>query len=343
MISIIVPVYNSEKTLQRCIESLLLQTYTDIEILLVIDGPTDSSIDIARAYEKKDSRIKLIEKQNEGVSKARNTGLSFSKGEYIQFVDSDDYIDKSMCEKLIQSVDKVNAQMALCGFHHLFLNRDIIKVPSNGCYNLKEKTDLFLQLYESGFLNMPWNKLFKKELIQESFDETLSLGEDLLFNLNYMKQIDSIAVVGEPLYYYIQKNGQDTLSSKKREDKYEIAVKICEAAKESYFSLLKEAGQAEDVKLQAGYQIVHKRLILEFLDEIEGMAYDKTLTRRQKLNRIETYMKDTYIQNANKNIGKLQADYEVINYFFKRENNFIVYALIYIRKWCLAIFRSFHK
>lgn len=341
MISIIVPVYNSEKTLQRCIESLLMQTYSDIEILLVIDGATDSSLDIGKAYEKKDSRVKVIQKENEGVSKARNLGLSFAKGEYIQFVDSDDYIEGNMCEKLIQSVDKTKAQMALCGFHHLFLNRDIKKVPLKGGYVLKESTDVFLSLYESGYLNMPWNKLFKRELIQRDFDASLSLGEDLLFNLNYMNEIDKITVIDEPLYYYIQKNGQDTLSSKKREDKYEIAVRICEAVKESYLNLLKAAGLTEDkVQIEAGYQVIHKRLILEFLDEIEGMAYDKTMTKIQKLNTIEKYMKDSYIRSANKRIGKLQIDYEVINYFFKKEKKYMVYFLIYLRKWCLGLARG---
>lgn len=341
MISIIVPVYNSEKTLQRCIESLLIQTYSDIEILLVIDGATDSSLDIGKAYEKKDSRVKVIQKENEGVSKARNLGLSFAKGEYIQFVDSDDYIEGNMCEKLIQSVDKTKAQMALCGFHHLFLNRDIKKVPPKGGYVLKESTDVFLSLYESGYLNMPWNKLFKRELIQRDFDASLSLGEDLLFNLNYMNEIDKITVIDEPLYYYIQKNGQDTLSSKKREDKYEIAVRICEAVKESYLNLLKATGLTENkAQIEAGNQVIHKRLILEFLDEIEGMAYDKTMTKIQKLNTIEKYMKDSYIRSANKRIGKLQIDYEVINYFFKKEKKYMVYFLIYLRKWCLGLARG---
>jgi glycosyltransferase involved in cell wall biosynthesis len=342
MISIIVPVYNSEKTLERCMESLINQTYSDIEILLVIDGPTDSSLDIGRTYEKKDSRVKVILKENEGVSKARNTGLTLAKGEYIQFVDSDDYISPKMCEKLIKNVENTGAQMVLCGFHHIFLNRDILKVPNNGIFSLKQNTEEFLRLYETGFLNMPWNKLFKREWISEGFDSSLSLGEDLLFNLDYMKKIDQISVIEEPLYYYIQQNGQDTLSTKKRKDKYQIAVRICEAVKEFYFSLLKDCDAEEhNTKIEAGSQVIHKRLILEFLDEIEGMAYDKALNRKQKLETIDKYMKDAYIRKANQRIGSLQIDYSLINFFFKRKNKYMVYLLIYLRKWCLHILRGF--
>lgn len=340
MISIIVPVYNSERTLQRCMDSLITQTYSDIEILLVIDGATDTCADIGKSYENKDSRVKVIQKENEGVSKARNTGLMHAKGEYIQFVDSDDYIAKDMCEKLIKSVDNTDAQMALCGFHHLFLNRDIIKVPSKGVINLHEQTKEFLKLYGAGFLNMPWNKLFRKEWIYNNFDVTLSLGEDLLFNLDYINEIDKIALIDEPLYCYIQKNGQDTLSSKKREDKYEIAIRLCETAKESYCKLLKKAGLSDDrERVAEGNQMIQRRLILEFLDEIEGMAYDNTLSKNEKLNFIDKYMKDSYLHNANQNIGVLQIDYAVINYFFKRKQKYMVYLLIYLRKWCLGLLR----
>lgn len=341
MISIIVPVYNSEKTLHRCVESLVAQTYKEIEIVLVMDGPTDSSLDIGKSFEQQDSRVRVLLKENEGVSKARNYGLSFAKGEYIQFVDSDDYIETNMCEKLMESVDKTGAQMALCGYHHLFLNRDIKKVAKQGSYVLKDSPQMFLELYESGYLNMPWNKLFKKELIAQGFNEELSLGEDLLFNLKYMENVIQLTIVEEPLYYYIQQNGQDSLSTKRREDKYEIAVKICESVKSSYAQIL-EAAKITDNKtyVEQGNKIIYKRFILEFLDEIEGLAYDTALSRKQKLERIEMYMLDSYIRKANQDIGKLQIDYQIINYFFKRKKKYSIYLLIYLRKWALEALRG---
>lgn len=341
MVSIIVPVYNSEKTLERCIESLIHQTYSDIEILLVIDGSTDSSVDIAKVYEKKDSRVKAILKENEGVSKARNTGLELAKGEYIQFVDSDDYIAPHMCETLMKNVDNTQVSMVLCGYHHLFLERDIIKSPKDGIYLLKKNTETFLQLYEAGFLNMPWNKLFKREAIIKGFDTSLSLGEDLLFNLNYLKQVDQIVVINDSLYYYIQKNGQDTLSSRKRKDKYQIAVRICESVKEFYSFLLKDCNKQEyNVKMKEGSKVFHKRLMIEFLDEMEGLAYDKTLNKNQKLETIKRYINDSYIQKANQEIGTMQIDYEIINFCFRKKWTSIIYILIYLRKWSVDFIRK---
>jgi len=164
---------------------------------------------------------------------------------------------------LIWIVDKSSAEIVLCGFHHLFVNRDIVKVPQGGIYSFMESPEVFLRLYETGFLNMPWNKLFKRELIKNRFDTSLSLGEDLLFNLSYMKKIKNIAVIDEPLYYYVQQKGQDTLSSKKRKDKYEIAIKICEAVKEFYRYFIEDLPkEKKDTQLKKGEQIIHKRLIL---------------------------------------------------------------------------------
>lgn len=342
LISIIVPVYNSEETLHRCIKSLMCQTYKEIEILLVMDGPTDASLEIGKRLEKQDLRICVLEKVNEGVSKARNYGLLFAKGEYIQFVDSDDYIEPTMCEKLVQHVDKSGAPLVLCGYHHLFLNRDVIKVPKQTSDTFDKHPQKFLELYEAGFLNMPWNKLYKKALILEDFDVNLSLGEDLLFNLNYIEGIDALGIVEEPLYYYVQQNGQDTLSSKKREDKYEIAVKLCESVKQSYEKILLKSGNEENsIERENGLRIIHKRFILEFLDEIEGLAYDTSLTKNQKLECIETYINDSYIKHANQKIGKLQVDYQMINYFVRHNQKHMVYLLIYLRKWVLTLVRGF--
>ena len=106
MISIIVPVYNAEKWIDRCIKSLIKQTYDDIEIILVNDGSTDTSLSVCKKYADIDKRIVVIDKKNSGVSATRNIGIEIAKGEYIQFVDSDDYIDEKMCEMLVNAIEK---------------------------------------------------------------------------------------------------------------------------------------------------------------------------------------------------------------------------------------------
>ena len=118
MISIIVPVYNSEKTLSRCVESLQAQTETELEILLVDDGSTDGSGDLCDAFAQADKRIQVIHKENNGVSSARNAGIRKAQGDYVQFVDSDDYVDPAYCRSMREALEQGGGRLAVCGYHH---------------------------------------------------------------------------------------------------------------------------------------------------------------------------------------------------------------------------------
>ena len=129
MISVIVPVYRSEKTLQRCVESLLNQTEQDFEILLIVDGPPDNSGVLCKELQKTDSRIRVIEQDNSGVSTARNRGIAEAGGEYIRFVDSDDYVDPDSNAVLLEAMKKTGADLVVAGYHHLYFGRDILKTP----------------------------------------------------------------------------------------------------------------------------------------------------------------------------------------------------------------------
>ena len=171
MVSIIVPVYKSEETLTRCVESLLAQTYKDLEILLVVEAPPDGSGILAEELAKRDGRIRILNQKNEGVSNARNFGLQHAKGEYVRFVDSDDYVLPNSVEILVKVMEQTKADMVIAGFHHLYFGRCILKNPalkacSMVCEVAEEKVQVFCgrtveeeaymyDLYQTGFLNMP--------------------------------------------------------------------------------------------------------------------------------------------------------------------------------------------
>ncbi|MDD7024679.1 MAG: glycosyltransferase family 2 protein, partial [Oscillospiraceae bacterium] len=129
MISIVVPVYKSEKTLHRCVDSLLRQTFGDIEVLLVVDGSPDRSAEICEEYAAKDARVRVLYRHNEGVSQARNRGVEHASGEYICFVDSDDFIEASTCERMLGIMEEEQADLVIAGFHHWYLGRDVKKRP----------------------------------------------------------------------------------------------------------------------------------------------------------------------------------------------------------------------
>lgn len=332
MISIIVPVYKSEQTLHRCLDSLLRQTCSDIEVLLVVDGSPDRSAEICEEYAAKDKRVRVLYQNNEGVSQARNRGIREALGEYIQFLDSDDFVEANTCERMLKLLLEEDADLVIAGFHHWYLGRDVKKLPrEEETYTKETFKEAFLTLYEDGYLNMPWNKLFKKEKIQEGFPSDLNLGEDLLFNLAYIQGAERICVCREMFCHYIQEDKKNTLSTKRRADKLEIASRICERTKEFYRELM---GADADVTR------IHAKFVKEFLDEVEGLAFDDSLTKQEKKKLIEAYSTAPYMQSVNGKLALPGLDYRIINRFFRNGHVGCVYCLIYMRKAAVLLVRK---
>lgn len=205
LISVIVPVYNAEKYLGKCIESIINQTYKDIEIILVNDGSKDDSLSVCNDYAKIDSRIRVVDIDNSGVSCARNTGIFYATGKYIQFVDSDDYINLDMTEKLFNAAQEHDVDLVVCGYNTI-VNGECTKNQIISSYlnkALTEKDVNVTDLFNTSFFNSPWNKLYKKALITSEFKEDFKIGEDLLFNLDYLQNIDKFSVLDECLYNYV--------------------------------------------------------------------------------------------------------------------------------------------
>lgn len=229
MISIIVPVYNVENVLHYCIESILNQTYTDFELLLVDDGSTDRSGDICEKYAVKDTRIRVIHKDNGGVSSARNFGIDNANGEYICFVDSDDYLNSMFLEKLLETKNS-NPQIDNCWCCFQTVNQyggERIQDNTLKGYQLLVEFDTsqIMTLHEYWLDAGPVCKLFSNQIIKENgirFDTSLSLGEDLLFNFCYLDNTNKrIIVCNEALYNYVRVN-DESLSQKYREDLFNI-------------------------------------------------------------------------------------------------------------------------
>ena len=341
MISIVVPVYKSEKTLGGCLDSLLAQTYQDIEVICVVDGSPDSCGDICDAYAKKDRRVKSIKRENGGVSSARNRGIEEAKGEYLLFVDSDDTVEPTYCEKMWNAHLETGAELVICGFHHWYVGRDVEKVPSNpGVYLTgvgesqqsvagAEFAKDFLTLYQEGFLNMPWNKLFKKELAGR-FDTSLSLGEDLLFNMSYLEQCEKAAVIRDALIHYIQEEKGNTLSTKKRADKLEIAAKVCAGVQAFYEKI------TGDRKL---HPVIAGKFVMEFLDECESLPFDKQTSKKEKLQVIKRLANHKQFMEANKIAEVTVLDYKILQWCFAHGVWKLIYPLCVARKGVVVIAR----
>ncbi len=211
MISVIVPIYNSEKYLKKCVNSILSQTYKDLEIILVNDGSTDNTPRICDEFAKKDNRVKVIHQENGGQATARNTGLDAAKGEYIAFVDSDDYLEQDTYELLLSMLESNNCDISMCGHKEVMENENSIGA-NDFCDEILDTKALWQEVF-GRLNNAVWNKLYLKELIDElRFPIGMIHGEDLIFNLNYLKRCKNGVINRSEKYYYVQRVGSVTKS-----------------------------------------------------------------------------------------------------------------------------------
>lgn len=205
-VSIIIPAYNSEVTIARCLESIIKQTYKDFECIVVNDGSNDNTSKICHQYAASDERLKVIDKNNGGVSSARNAGIDSAIGEWITFIDSDDYIDSTYLEHFASQLDDVDIVFSSS---YIIENGNQIKVKSNHInYNgkLVNGAKTLNELYFNGYTNMPWGKFFKADIIHSNnldFDPRYQYGEDILFTLSFLELAAKMKVAPISGYHYI--------------------------------------------------------------------------------------------------------------------------------------------
>lgn len=212
ILSVIVPVYNVERYLGECIDSIISQTFKNIEIIIVNDGSKDSSLEIAHRYERNDRRIRVISQFNQGLPAARNAGLQIARGEYVAFVDSDDIIDTAMYEKLITIIKSYQTDLVVCGYMRFDkINSTIGWQYSEDVIILNKENICEFFGYSIGSV---CNKLYKNELIKkykiEFVDKDIVSQEDYYFNIKYFMHSKVIASVKEPFYHYRIRSGSIT-------------------------------------------------------------------------------------------------------------------------------------
>lgn len=206
-VSIVIPVYNGQSLIARCLDSILKQTYQNFQIIAVDDGSTDSTRSILDEYARKDSRIQAVTITHGGVSKARNAGLALATGEYLQFTDADDTLDERFLEKMVGLMQANDAELAVCRFSHPFFQTYI----TDGVYDLTDERQL-LDFYQDTFaLVMPWNKVWKRTCFTQPFDESVHFSEDELGNLANLCNVKKAVTTGEYLYcYYFANEAPDS-------------------------------------------------------------------------------------------------------------------------------------
>ena len=245
-VSIIVPVYNVERYIERCINSILHQSLQRIEVILVDDGSTDHCPEICDRYASLDARVRVVHQQNAGVSNARNKGLSLACGEYIGFVDADDYVDRNMFLKLYNTAKEKNVPVACCNLNFIDEKNNVIYSKSESVVTITGE-DLFRRMFDtSAFLRMGvWNKIYRSDTIANcSFENDKHMAEDMLFLLKVIPQLKEVVYIREGLYYYFrQREGAATsraYSSFERE-RVENTHFMAEYIRKNYFQIYPQA------------------------------------------------------------------------------------------------------
>jgi Glycosyl transferase family 2. len=212
LVSIIVPIYNSEKTLGRCIESILNQTYKDFELILLNDGSTDDSGRICDMYASQDIRVHVVHKENTGVSDTRNQGIAMARGQYLQFVDSDDWITPDATELFVRTAEKYQCDMIIADFYRVIGERVSKKgaIEQEGIIDRVAYATYMMQKPADFYYGVLWNKFFKRSIVEKyglKMDSAISWCEDFIFNLEYLRYVRSVYVLKIPVYYYVKTKG----------------------------------------------------------------------------------------------------------------------------------------
>lgn len=264
LISVVLPVYNVAAYLERCIESIVNQTYQNLEILLIDDGSTDESQEICRKWAEKDSRIRHIRKENQGLGMARNTGMEYAAGKYICFFDSDDYVALDALEQCCVLAEKEQADVVCFGFHRVSKTGQILQTrtpcPEHLTYQGEAVREEFLPELiapdtaagkDSGLWMSAWTALYRLELLQKSgwqfVSERVVLSEDLYSLLRLYGFVQKVAVLPKALYYYCE--NETSLSRVYRPDRY-ARIKDCYDA---CMGVCQELGYSEEVRRRLAY------------------------------------------------------------------------------------------
>ena len=330
-LSIVVPIYNSEKYLEKCVSSILNQYYRNIEVILVDDGSTDNSKEICLKFRDLDSRIKVISTENRGVSSARNIGIENATGKYIAFVDSDDSVEPNIYIEMLKNIKR--GYMPIIGYKYVDEQDHFLDEKKAYDYDgIFQKKDFFI-FCENFIMNSPVNKLFYLDVIIQNdirFDENLSLGEDLIFVLEYIKYVDFIIIINKSLYRY-KISEENSLSKKYRHDFFEIKIKLLKSIYTTFFE-----NDISDPKYKKRFFTMALDSFISSMNNIMDPKNDIEKKEKFKIN-------NDILKSKEFKILLNLADLSIINIFTKIGFKLNSYELVYYSNKLMTILKEIIK
>lgn len=277
-VSIIVPVYNAEKYLRKCLDSAVRQTLADIEIIIVNDESPDHSAEIIKEYEAGDHRIKVVNRKNGGLARARNSGLSVATGEYIGFVDCDDWVELDMFEKMYEAGKRHGADIVICDYNRIFVDcveRSRLGLQTEALHmdvlGMRIYFDKYYFTYKHG--DEVWNKIYRRKYLND-FDirfEPETFSEDKLFNLTCLLNVKIISTIGVSFYNYLQREGSLMYRAKTDYTKRQLTMM------DRFYK------KAQSCKKERDIETIFHDLVLHLL---ENVAYGKLVVEQWGVDKV---------------------------------------------------------
>lgn len=323
LLSIIIPIYNAEKYISKCMESIIGQTNDEIEIILINDGSIDKTEAICKSYKEKCKNIIYIYQDNQGVSVARNNGIKHARGKYISFIDIDDEVKDNFIETIIKEIDKEDIELFMWGIEYQWINKNLIIKMETDKYDTKEYSiDDFateISRYLNGYyFNFVWNKLYKRDVIIKNdikFDKRFQRSEDLLFNLEYIKHIDKIKNLRNILYIHKNTNKDSitrTYDSMQYENEKVIYIKIEDTLRALNCNNDFNKGNIDKYFINMSFSIISYLVNRDY-----GLSYSE---KKQKINEIisdDTFKLVLYENKEKRKLNKLL-------YLIIKSNSFVL-------------------
>lgn len=257
LVTLMIPIYNAERYLRRCLDSVAEQTFRDMEVLLLNDGSKDGSLSICKEYEQKDARFRVVDKENTGVSDTRNQGMRLAHGKYLQFMDSDDWLTPDATESLVTAAEKDQCDLVVADFYRVdgehYVEKQHIRTEE-----VMSREEFAMEMAEDPadfYYGVMWNKLYRREIVEQyglKCDTTLNFCEDFLFNLSFIRYGERFRALQKPVYYYMKRKGSLVATESVSVDAVRLRFELLERYRDLYQSM----GLYEEHKLKINSYIV---------------------------------------------------------------------------------------
>lgn len=337
-VSIIIPVYNVEKYIVQCLDSVINQSLQDIEVILVDDGSPDRCGEICEEYAKLDNRVKVIHKQNEGLGYARNSGIAIASGEYIGFVDSDDFVEKNMFQELYNTAVEQKADAVYCGIYYHQNNESVASdfVNSLSVWSGKNQVKQFLmelissdinQVEDARFGATVWKGIFSRRLILENnikfYSEREYVSEDSLFDIDFMSKAERVVMIPKNYYYY--RYNPESLTSVYRADRFAKNIELYKLGKQKLW----ESFHDEKVILQYGRMLISATRVC-IIQEIRNT---KKLGFKQVITDIRQMCSNVILQEVLRDYpwGKLPIKTRIFSYLMKKRMVYLQFLFVTLK------------